>query len=313
MAPCSHGIIGDSFPRAALAKPLAMQGIGFQVGSAAGVAAAGAVLAAGAAGAFLGWPVVGDMAPWRVALIAIGLPGLLAIALIAWLHDPKEARSGPSAQAQRAEQPFLPFVRNNRILVALALLMSGVSAIGLGCVTAWIPEYLQRVHHVSPMQTGAKLGGLLLFAAFVGQGGYAVITDWLAARGVRDSALRVGMVPAALSVPVAWFAFQAASEADFLRWLTLLLLCIAPGNAISNTTVQLIAPTLLRSRLSAAAILSISIIGFTGGPALVGWLSQYMFGEARLGDALQLVMTASMAVSLLLMFLLRPRLKAYLG
>ncbi len=103
IGPCSHGIIGASFPRHELSKPLALQGIGFQVGPAVGVAAAGAILGAGAAGAFEGIPLLQDLAPWRVAFILIGLPGLLALALIPLLHDPDRARQ-TSASCQHCAQ-----------------------------------------------------------------------------------------------------------------------------------------------------------------------------------------------------------------
>ena len=64
-----------------------------------------------------------------------------------------------------------------------------------------------------------------------------------------------------------------------MPWLTVLLLCIAPCNAIANTLVQTIAPPPMRSRMAAMAILTISLLGFTLGPALVGWLSEFVFGE----------------------------------
>jgi hypothetical protein len=46
---------------------------------------------------------------------------------------------------------------------------------------------------------------------------------------------------------------------------------------------------------------------------LVGWLSEYVVGEAQLGMALQMVMAGSMALALLLMIVLRPMLKAHLN
>lgn len=306
MAPTVHGIIGDSFPKESLAKPLAMQGVGFQVGAAAGVAGAGAILAAGASGAFSNWPLLGAMEPWRVAFVLIGLPGLAALALIPLLHDPKEGLA--KTQALPAE-PILPFLRANKILVIQALLFAGLSAVGLGCMTAWVPEYLLRVHHVPPMQAGAMLGGYLLIAAIVGQGSYAVVADWLAGRGIKDAPVRLGLIPVALSVPLAWIAFGGAGNQAMILPL---LLALAPCNAIANTTVQLIVPSPLRSRMAAASILVISIIGFTAGPALVGWISEYVVGEAYLGKALQFVVAGSMAASFLLMLLLRPRLKAHL-
>jgi MFS family permease len=309
MAPCVHGIIGASFPRHALAKPLALQGIGFQVGGAVGIAAAGAVLTAGASGAFAGWPVLGDMAAWRAAFVLIGLPGLLAVVLVPLLHDRpahEQAVSGGSAKLG-------PFLKANAALVALTLLSGGFSAVSLGAITGWLPEFMQRTLAMTPMAAGATMGSLLLIAAFVGQGGYSVLVDWMAARGVADAPVRLGLGPAALAIPLAWIAWQADSEAAFLPWLIGLLLCVAPFNALNNTVVQTIAPPELRSRMSALSILTISVIGFSGGPALVGWLSQYVVGEARLGLALQLVTAGAMVVTLVLLVLLRPRLVAYMA
>jgi MFS family permease len=311
MAPTVHGIIGDSFPKHALAKPLAVQGIGFQIGAALGAAGAGAVVSAAAAGAFAGWPVVGDMDGWRIAFVAVGLPGIVALMLIPLLHDPREQRR--SAATPVPQEPVMPFLRAHRGLMLLALLFSGMSAMALGCVTAWIPEYLQRTQGFTPQVAGATMGGLLLIAAVVGQGIYAVLTDWLTTRGVKDAAVRVGIVPIALSIPLGWFAFSAGSGTSFTGWLLAFLLCIAPCNAITNTVMQSIAPAALRSRIAAITILTVSLIGFTLGPALVGALSEYVFGEARLGDALQLTMAGAMLASLLLMLALRPRLQRHLS
>jgi MFS family permease len=310
LAPCCHGIIGDSFPRDAMAKPLALQGIGFQVGSAVGVAAAGAVLAAGAAGSFAGLPIIGDLPAWRVAFIFIGVPGLAALLLIPLLHDPKEAVAKPVDATPQT--PLMPFLKENTALVSLSLLAAGFSAMGLGAVTAWVPEYLQRVQGIPPMQTGAMLGSLLLVAAFAGQGLYAIVADWFAARGVRDAAIKLGFVPLAAAIAVAWFAFGEVRGGNFIFWLAALLICIAPCNAISNTLVQQFSPPPLRSRLAALSIFVISVIGFTGGPALVGWLSEYVFGEANLGQALRLVISGAMAISLVLLILVQPRFLAFL-
>jgi MFS family permease len=311
MAPCVHGIIGDSFPRDAMAKPLALQGIGFQVGSAVGVASAGAILTAASGGSFAGVPLLGEMTGWRLAFVLIGLPGLIALLFIPLLHDPREHRP-QTPLANDGRDAFLPFLKANRALVGLALFAAGWSAMGLGAVTAWVPEYLQRVQGVSPMQTGAALGSLLLLAAFAGQGSYGIIVDWLGKRGVLDATIRVGLWPVAVAVPVAWFTFTARDGSSFFAWLTALLICIAPCNAISNTIMQQIAPPALRSRLAALSILSVSLIGFTLGPALVGWLSQYAFGEARLGDALQSVITGAMATTLVMLLALRGQLLRYL-
>ena len=310
IGPCSHGIIGDSFPRHALSKPLAVQGIGFQAGPAAGMAAAGAILAAGAAGAFTGWPVLGDLAAWRVAFILIGLPGLIVLPLVALLHEPPRTPAAGDEGVRPAA--LLAFLKRHARLMGPVLGSAALSGMGLGVVTGWAPEYLQRSLGVSPMEAGASLGMILLAAAVLGQGLYSVVVDWFAARGALDAPIRVGLVPAALAVPLSWLAFTTAEAAQFYLALFAYLLCIVPFNALNNTIVQQIAPPALRSRLSALLILVISIVGFALAPALVGWLSEFVFGEARLGLAMQLVSTVSLALTLVLYIAARRPLVAFM-
>ena len=305
IGPCSHGIIGASFPRRSLSKPLALQGIGFQVGPAVGVAAAGAIVTAGAAGAFAGIPLLGDLAPWRVAFILIGLVGLAALLLVPLLHDPDRT---PEARARTASTPparLMPFLSANRLLMTLMLAGSGISAIALGTITGWVPEYLQRSLGVSPIEAGSAMGAILLATAFLGQGTYSIVVDWFAGRGMLDAPIRVGLVPAALAIPLSWFAFAAEDSGTFYILLIGFLLCVTPFNALNNTVAQQIAPPVLRSRISALFIFCISIIGFAGGPAIVGWLSEFVFGEARLGLAMQLVTTTAMAITFVLIWAAR--------
>ncbi len=307
IGPCSHGIIGDSFPKNALAKPLALQGVGFQLGPAIGVAAAGAIVAAGTSGGLKGLPIVGDMAPWRAAFVLIGLPGILALLLVPLLHERPER-----VQKQAVPAPVMPFLRQNRILMALLFAGAGVSAMALGVVTGWVPEYLQRSLGVSPMEAGSRMGMILLAAAVVGQGIYSIITDWLVGRGRVDAPIIVGLLPAALAIPLAWVAFGARDAASFYPLLFAFMLCVAPFNALNNTVAQQIAPGPLRSRISAMMILSISIIGFALAPAVVGALSEYVFGEARLGLAMQLVATIAAAITLIILLALRSRFKRFM-
>jgi MFS family permease len=148
MAPTVHGIIGDSFPREALAKPLALQGIGFQVGSAVGVAAAGAIVSAAATGAFAGLPLLADMAGWRVAFVLIGLPGLLALVLIPLLHDPRAKLRASGTPTE----PIMPFLRANRSLVAMALLFGGVGAMD------WIIVLVMALHGATHNSSAVSQG-----------------------------------------------------------------------------------------------------------------------------------------------------------
>lgn len=299
IAPCSHGIIGDSFPRESLSKPLALQGIGFQIGPAVGVSAAGGILGAGAAGAFSHWPLLGELSHWRIAFILIGMPGFLALFLIPLLHEPKnKAGASMSTDGSQTKIKVLPFLKQNRLLMSLLLCGAGVSAMGAGTVMGWVPEYLQRSLGVSPALAGSTLGTIMLLTALLGQGTFSIAVDWLAGKGYSDAPIRVGLLPTLLAIPLGWFAMSANSSEAFFPWLFAFLLVVAPFNALNNTALQQIAPPELRSRLSAIMIFFISIIGFVFAPTLVGALSEHVVGEENLGLAMKWVMTIAMAVTL---------------
>ena len=310
IGPASHGIIGASFPRDQLAKPLALQGMGMQIGGAGGIAAAGAILSAGAAGAFTGLPWVGDLAPWRLAFIFIGLPGLVALVLIPLIHDSK-AGSQPLAADTVRPVSVIPFLRANPRLAGLVLLAAGTSAMGFGSISAWSPEILQRIYLMEPAQAGAAFGGVVLSAAILSQAVYSVTTDWFARRGALDAPIRVGLLPIILSLPVAFFTYRAADAGAFLAWQFALLCCVVPCGGLANTCVQQIAPPELRSRLSAIMILIISILGFGLGPALSGWLSEYVFGEQQLRTAVSIVLIGGMTITLLMLLVVQRPLRDY--
>ena len=307
LAPSAHGIIGASFPRHQLTKPMALQHIGLQVGGAAGVAGAGAILSAGAAGKLAGLPLIGDLAPWRIAFIAIGLPGLLALLLVPLLVDPRPAR----AESKAPLPPFMPFLRNNLFLVGAFVMAAGISAMGFGSITAWSPELLMRQYGVAPAKAGASFGGVMLVAAVISQVIYSIVVDALAKRGVYDAPIRVGLIPIACSVPVAWFAYRATDANAFLTWQFILLFCLAPCGAMVNTCMQQLSPPEFRSRLSSLTILVISLLGFALGPSLSGWLSEYVFGEARLGLAVSIVIVTAMTITVALLAMVRVPLRDY--
>lgn len=310
LGPASHGLIGASFPREQLSKPLALQSIGLQVGGAAGVAGAGAILSAGAAGDLSGLPIIGDFAPWRIAFVAIGLPGLLALLLVPLIYDPK-AHGQRQHSGQVASSPVTPFIRDNLFLVAVLMMAIGVSAIGFGSISAWSPEFLMRSFSVAPATAGAAFGSTMLGAAVLSQLVFSTFVDWLAKRGVYDAPIRAALPLIALAIPAAWFSYRAPDMQAFLTGQFLLLCCVVPCSAMANTCVQQVAPPELRSRLSAIMVLIISIFGFGFGPAAAGWLSEFVVGEEKLGVAVSAVIMGAMMATFVLLVAVRGRFVAY--
>lgn len=177
----------------------------------------------------------------------------------------------------------------------------GFAGMAMQNLSTWSPEYLRRVFDAAPFAIGAKMGGIAFMAAIVGQIGSGLIVDRLTMRGVAHAPARFYPWLVALVAPLAFLAFAASSEKAFLLGLFLMLTLLMPSISLGTATMQMLAPPPLRARLSALYGIVVYIIAFAIGPSLVGFMSQHVFGEARLGLALATATVASALVSLMLL------------
>ncbi len=282
LGPTGYGIIGSSFPREEVAKPIAMYNIGFTVGSALGVAAAGAILAAGVSGKLQGLPLIGDMSPWRVAFILIGLPGVITLFLIPILNDPKTNQASPS----KSVEAILPYLKSTKTLWLLFFVGLPFASVGFMNVLAWAPELIQRKYEVLPSEAGATMGIVMLISGICGPILFSVCADALSKRGYADSSLRVGIVPLILSIPLMVMTMLAPSLNQFKLYLIPLMICLAMLGPMGFTLLQQLSPNKFRSRLTSLFVLAITIVSAGLATSVVGGLSEFVFGEGSLNIAI---------------------------
>lgn len=133
-SPPSHSMIADLYPPEKRAGAMGIYSLGVVLGAAFGT--------------FIGG-LVASAYGWRMAMIVIGLPGIL-LAVIVWLFvvEPRRGMSEPA----RADAPKMPMpslgqgfasMLQSAPAVHLVLGVTLTSTIGYG-LTAWGPSYIQR-------------------------------------------------------------------------------------------------------------------------------------------------------------------------
>jgi MFS family permease len=253
------------------------------------------------------------MAPWRIAFIALGMPGIIAILLVPLLHDPDNKTFRIKPKDNLEDRSLAPFFKANMFMIICLLISAGFSAVTYGSIIAWVPEIMIREYGATPLETGSLVGIITLIAAIFSQTIYSATADWFSGKGVLDAPIRVGIFPVAFSIPVAFFTFTAGSQTIFLVGLFFLLSSLIPCSGIYNTTFQHIAPPALRSRLASILILVVSLIGLGLGPSIVGLLSEYVYGEDRLIIAVLTTALASGAITLISLLISMKSVRTYLS
>ena len=270
--PASHSIIADYFPpkRRGFAMATLMLGGSF-----------GMILGGGG--------MIAEAYNWRIALVSVGVPGLLlAFFMAKLLREP--ARGTFETAEPLPSPPILTTAAAMWSNPAMRHMMAGGVIAGLMSygLTQWLPTFFIRTHELSQSEAGMMIAGVFGISGAIGALVVGKFFDRLSIRGFQYGLWMLAMVPF-VSIPL----FVMGLFADNLT--TAILLFIIPGffaNSFmgpSLAMVQTLSPVHMRAVSSAIMMLCLNLIGLGLGPLLVGVLSDILstvYGKGSLSVAL---------------------------
>ena len=286
--PPANSLIGDYFIARKRATALGVYSMGVTLGSVLANVFGGPIAQMQGAdvgswlrGIGLGWLFGGldwaNIEGWRIAFVAVGLPGII-VAWLVWasIKEPPRGYSDPPSQtADRAPDWSETFaeLRHKSSFWWMAIAASLIAFVGYGLISFQAP-FLQREHGLSVRDAALQFGAPLSLLAAMGTflGGY--ITERLTAR----SPTAVAWVPA-LGIAIAVPAYAAAFFSEelttvFVLWGIGAVFHYSYLGAQYNIGQGVVSN---RSRATAIAVLliSVSLIGNGIGPYFVGFMSDF--------------------------------------
>jgi predicted MFS family arabinose efflux permease len=266
--PAAHSLISDYFPPDRRASAISLYTLGGHLG----------VWLAFLVG---GW--LSDLYSWRVALVAVGVPGIVLSLLVGFsVREPERG----AIEGRRDSGGAVPMMEVVRVLgrkptfrhltMALPLFVCASYVLAI-----WGPPFLIRVHGLTKTQIGLYFGLVVGLSGGVGSvlGGF--LSDRLAHLDLRWYA-RLPAMAALVAIPFC---------AGFLLWPDpwVAMVFLVPTVLLTAVSIaplwaanQAIAP--LRMRATAYAIIHLGISAIAGGlaPQIVGILNDQL--ASRLGD-----------------------------
>ncbi|TCD05170.1 MFS transporter [Erythrobacteraceae bacterium CFH 75059] len=263
--PPAHSLISDIVPPEKRSSALAFYSLGIPIGSLLGLVIGG---------------VLADLVGWRLAFMVVGLPGVLLAGFV-WflLREPRRQSAlvqtqQPSADASLPLGVALRKVMGSRAFVLLLVAGSAAAFLAYGKIT-WTTIFFQRTHGLTPGQVGLWFGLLNGAAGVLG----TWLGGWLADRyGARNrrhvlTAPAIGM---AVAVPLAIFAYQAATWQAALAWLLIPTICNSLYYGPTYSAAQGLVPLKARAIAAAALLFFQNLIGLGLGPLFFGVLSDLL-------------------------------------
>jgi len=278
LTPCAHSLISDLYPPGKRAAAM-------------GVYTAGVPL--GLLIAFLGGGWISEAFGWRMAFVALGLPGLL-LAILVYFTVKEPPRGGVDGMIDRgAPPPFWTVFKTLFAIPSFRHCCLGTSFTGLvyTCVQTWSPSFLSRSFDMTSGEIGAWLAPAVGLGGVIGTMVGGALADKLSAKDKRW----MGWIPA-IATGVGSLLGTLAYVTD--HWLVAVVmigfpLILCPVHLpIYGTILQGLASVRMRSSFPAISLFVAGMIGLGIGPQMVGVASDLVrpfAGEESLRYALMLV------------------------
>jgi predicted MFS family arabinose efflux permease len=268
--PASHSMIADLFPPARRATAIAVYNMGASLGLFIGMALGG-------------W--LNEGLGWRIAFIALGLPGVL-LALLVRFRMPEPPRGYSEGLLDSGEQPSFREVRRYmlarrsfRHVVAAACLYSMP---GYAMLT-WAPAFVERVHGMSTAAIGWRIGLVTGVGGVIGALAGGTLADRLARRDERWL-VWLPAISGTLLIPLLAGFVWIEDITLGLGSLFLANLCNQVSAAPRYAVTQGLAKLRMRAMASALILLMITLVGYSG-PQILGLLNDLLhpyFGDGAI-------------------------------
>jgi len=284
LSPAAYSIISDIFPKKRLGTALGVYNMGSAIGGGLAMIIGGVVVKLVSQTGVLSIPLLGQIYPWQLTFICVGLPGLLVAGLIYCIHEPQRREIIPVGEKPMEEAVSLSevimFVKENRILIFLHHSAVALAHIALFGVVSWFPVFLMRVYVLPVEQAGLAVGLALILGGVIGLIGGGWLGDKLSqSAGLRGRAGLCFWTCLSVLPVAAVFSLTDSPLLSILMFMLIYIGGIAPI-VTSIAILQEISPARMRGILSAFYLFVINVTGIGLGATFVALLSDYIFTGA---------------------------------
>lgn len=288
LTPAGFSMLADLFRPERLALPISVYTGSSFFGSGVALLIGGFVIAQLAQLDVVALPFFGVMEPWQAAFIIGASPGVL-VAIVCFLTVREPRRRAVARMQLEARDPERPSVadvlafcaRHPRVFAAAFGGVSLLAAVQFS-LGAWVPAFFIRDYGWTPADVGYAYGVIFLICGTLGVVSGGWLADRLQGRGRRDAHLRAALTSTVCTLPFV-IAFPLAGSAHMS--VALLAPAVFFGTmafGAGPALIPVISPPRMRGLLVALYLLVANIIGQAGGPWLVAFFTDYVFGAPEL-------------------------------
>jgi len=273
--PAGHSIVADYFPREKLPRAVATLHLGMVAGGGLSLVIGGTMIWLVANIGSPQVPGLGEMRPWQMVFIGVGLPGVLVSLLLLTVKEPPRR----TIRAKISHVPLLGAIGYlGKRFAIFGPLFIGLT---LGSLDsggrAWGAAFFERTHGWSAATYGMAAGTIAIFAMLIG---LYVGTRWverMQRQKRADAALRVIVLARAINIPFAIAMPLMPTPELALACNAVTSLTLGMSGPMLNTVILIVTPNQVRGQVMALYLFIFVVIGQGLAPVITGVTTDYLF------------------------------------
>ncbi len=309
LSPAAYSIISDSFPKEKRGLPINMYSAGILCGAGLAYIFGGIAVQFAMTGGAQDIFLLGELAPWQIAFVLVGLPGLPIVLLMATVREPSRKELMSTTQDVSMRQTFR-YIRKHWLAYGSQIIGTSFFVLTIYSIFSWVPTMFIRQYGWNQGQIGPWFGSVVLIFGTAGLATAGFLTQWLMRRGMKAPYSKILLISQILVIiPLAlMLAFDSPYWA--LGCLALTFFFMGGPTGMPPAILQAITPNEMRGQIIAIYLFAISIIGLAIGPSAVAAMTDFYFkDDMSVGMSLTVV---TVVASIIGVVILGSGMKAYI-
>ena len=302
--PGSISILGDYFDSNKIASPMSIYLLGPYLG-------AGIAMIFGAQ--VLDWtsqmdnviifPLIGEIAPWQLTFIAVGLPGILIAGLFLTIREPQRKIQESESIEVPSFSKVIQYIKNNWEVYGAIIIGNSCLIILLYGLQSWVPTMLLRVYEWDLVQSGRVYGSIAMLAGSAGVLSGPFVLRYMSKINVNAPHFKLAIIGITMATfSLVLLPFQSNVNIA-LVFVTMASFFVTLPLAGTSSAMVIVSPNRIRGVITGIYVVVTSVFGLVLGPFLVASSTDFIFQDTNaVAKSLALVSVLVSPVGIFFMF-----------
>lgn len=278
LSPAAYSMISDLFPKERRGAALGLYSTGVFLGIGFAFMIGAFVISRLEGISAIDLPLLGEVRPWQVVFFVVGFPGVLLALLLLTIKEPVRRDSLAAAKAQPSSiRDLIDFLKLNRATILLHFLGFSTITLVFNAIITWAPAYFDRRHGIAVQDSGVWLGLIVVIFGTAGIFLGGLLSDRFLRKGKAHGPLIVGVIAAAVLVPVAGALSLIEDPTLSMAMFAPFLFFVSFPFAAAIAGLQMITPNRLRAQVGALYLFVVNLTGIGFGGTFTAVLTDYVF------------------------------------